>query len=171
MRDIAHRFSAILGLALSLGCGDDQLGPSADGPPFFTATIDGQPWSPEEFAALLDYDNLSQQAVVILQARRNTDDGGTETLSINFFTSDPFSLTSYPLDTGGAGEAAGFFDTPNPETSYSTDEEHRGTRRITGANTTDSVVSGVFAFAGAGYTGGVRQFRGEFRVRYTTSGF
>jgi hypothetical protein len=55
---------------------------------------------------------------------------------------------------------------------YSTGEEHTGTLRIAGANTTDSVVSGVFAFDGENaLTSEVRQFRGEFRVRYTTTGF
>jgi hypothetical protein len=102
------------------------------------------------------------QAVVSLQAHRNTDDGGSEMLSINLFTPDPFSLTSYRLNTGGAGEAAGFFqqdpNSPDPEVIFSTGEKHTGALRITGANTTDSVVSGVFSFvAENGLTSEVRQ--------------
>jgi hypothetical protein len=177
MRDIAGRFSAVLVLALSLGCGDDPQGPGIDGPPFLTTTVGGEPWFPDDLVALLSPpDDLTGQAVVILQARRATEAGGSETLSINLFTPDPFSLRSYPLDTGGAGEAAGFFQQiPSPadaEVFYSTGVEHTGVLRITGANTTDSVVSGVFGFDGKNaVTGEVREFRGEFRVRYTTGDF
>ena len=171
MRSIASYLPAVLLLAAGLNCGDDQQGPSADGPPFFTATIDGVVWPPDDFVALLTQDIRSTQTGVRLEARRNLDDGGSETLFISLFTPDPFSLTSYRLTTGGAGEAAGFFqqvpNPPDPEVIFSTGEEHTGTLRITGANTTDSVVSGLFAFeAEDGLTGEVRQFRGEFRVRY-----
>jgi hypothetical protein len=175
MRDIAGHCSALLVLALSLGCGDDQQGPSADGPPFFSATIDGVPWFPDDFSALLASDSLRPEVAVHLQARRSTEAGGGEAFFFNLWLPDAFRLGSYRLEAGSATEsAAAFQQVPSPldsELFFSTSESHRGTLRITGSNPTDSVVSGVFAFEAENIlTNEVRRFRGEFRVRYITEG-
>jgi hypothetical protein len=173
VRGIAGQFAAVVVLALSLGCEDTPHAPTADGPPFFTVTTGGVQWLPDQVDPFLDPAGL-----VTLRARRNTDDGGSEILNIFLLTSDAFSLASYRLDGDDPGESAAQFaqwagpsDSPDLLAWFVTSGTHTGALRITGANTADSVVSGVFAFEGEDrLTHEVRQFRGEFRVRYTTTG-
>ncbi len=168
MNGIAHYLPAIVLFALGLGCGDTQQAPSVEGPPFIAATIDGVPWSPDPddaFAALVGPDLVS------LQARRNLGDGSSEMLDIVIVTSDPFRLTGYRL----AGHASfAQLVLPYPPDSlvfFVTDAAHVGSLSITAANTTDSVVSGVFAFSGQDRSSGeVRQVQGQFRVRYEATG-
>jgi hypothetical protein len=173
MNGISRCLPAIVLFALGLGCGEQtQQAPSVEGPPFFTATIGGVPWSPDDFIAYAGAD------LVNLQARRHTDDGRDEQFIFYLITSDAFKLTNYRLDGDEPGESSAQFsefpEVPDPDSLlwFVTSGAHTGMLRITGANTADSVVSGVFAFeAEDRLTHAVRQFRGEFRVRYTASAF
>jgi hypothetical protein len=172
MRGIAGHLITMVVLALSLACGDSQEPPTADGPPFFTASVGDLPWSPDNLIA------FAEGASVNLQARRHTDDGRDEQFTFFLIGSDVFGLTSYRLEGDDPGEsAAQFAQFPaDPADSDSlvwfvTSGTHTGMLRITGANTADSVVIGVFAFeAEDRLTQEARQFRGEFRVRYTATG-
>ncbi len=146
MRTIAGYLPAVLLLALGLACGDDQQGPSPDGPPFFTATIGGEPWSPDYLIAFAGAD------LVNLQARRHMDDGRDEQFTFYLITSDAFKPTNYRLDGDEPGESSAQFaefpEVPDSDSLlwFVTSGAHTGKLRITEANTADSVVSGVFAF-------------------------
>ena len=102
-RTIAGYLPAVLLLALGLACGDDQQGPSPDGPPFFTATIGGEPWSPDYLIAFAGAD------LVNLQARRHMDDGRDEQFTFYLITSDAFKPTNYRLDGDEPGESSAQF--------------------------------------------------------------
>jgi hypothetical protein len=167
MNGIARYLPAIVLFALGLGCGDTQQAPSMEGPLFLTAMINGEPWSPDPldaFAAVVGPD------VVSLQAHRNLGDGGSEMLYILLVTSAPFRLGTYRL-AGHTSFAQLILSSPANRLVFVTDAAHLGSFSITGANSTDSVVSGVFAFSGQDRSSGeVRQVQGRFRVRYEATG-
>jgi hypothetical protein len=140
-----------------------------DGVPFLSSTIDGVPWSPDSD----DFSAYVEGSTVILTARRNPETASTtEQLLIVFTTSNAFRLSSYALrgDSTGGGQFA--IHTHNPEELaewYVTHAEHTGSVTITGANSGDSVVSGLVAFEGEDRTThDVRHLRGQFRVQYTS---
>jgi len=164
MNGIARYLHAILLFGLGLGCGDTQQGPSAEGPPFLSATINGQPWSPDPGDALAA---VVGPDLVSLQAHRDLGDGGSEMLSIVLVTSEPFRLANYRL-AGHASFAQLVLSSPlDSLVFFTTGAAHPGSLSITGANSTDSVVSGLFAFEGYDRSSGeVRLVRGQFRVRY-----
>ena len=94
----------VVAVSLSYACGGSEApqGPSVDGSPFLTATVDGVPWSP-------DPGNLDAywNGQVVLRARRNAADASTTAiLQINFAPPDAFQLGSYALrgDATGAGQ-------------------------------------------------------------------
>jgi hypothetical protein len=99
-------------------------------------------------------------------------------LRIEFATSDAFRLATYrwSADNTGFAQFITSFTAPGGSpldsgVAYTTDAQPIGSITLTGAEVTDSVVSGVFAFEGVDRaTVQARRFRGEFRVRYNQLG-
>ena len=128
-------------VTLTLGCGDSEPpeGPSVEGPPFLSATIDGLPWSPDpgDLVAFTG-DGIS------LMARRNAEDASrSEMLRIEFATSDLFRLATYRLsgDNSGFAQFTASFTAPGGSpldslVGYTTDAQHIGSITLTGAEVT-----------------------------------
>jgi hypothetical protein len=158
---------AVLVLASAAGCSDGQ-GPSLDGPPTMTATVDGAAWLPNAGEVF----GLLQSGTAFIAARRLSDGGQTEELiQIEFDTAEPFRSATYTLAGGPAAFAVFTVRTgPQTEAVYGTDPQHTGSLTIEAADAADSVVVGSFAFE-AQQLGGtaLRRIAGRFRVRYSMS--
>ena len=169
MSNLPHLSRLLLVLGGIGACSDSQ-GPSLDGPPMLTATVDGTAWAPD--TGSVDPFGLLQAGTVFIGAHRVLDGGQTEELlQIAFDTSDPFRRASYPLAGGPAGYATFTVRTgPQTEAVYGTNPQHTGSVTIRAVDPADSVVTGSFVFE-AQQVGGtaLRAIAGEFRVRYTTT--
>jgi hypothetical protein len=163
----------LLATSVGFACGGSEApeGPGVDGSPFLTATVDGVPWSPDP--GVLD---AYWNGKVVLRGSRNPANADTsEVLQIVFAPPNAFQLGSYRLR--GDAEGAGQFviwsgvsgEAPQVQAGYVTHAQHTGLITLTGASSTDSLVSGVFAFIGEDrLTHLLRHVRGEFRVRYSS---
>jgi len=160
---------AALILAFASGCGDGYE-PSLEGPPFFSASIDGGPWEPGTGASDL-VAVLQPGRAFIVANRFLVDEQVGEFVQLEFDTPDPFRITRYLFVGGTTGHAIlRIHRGSNPDALYQTNPGHGGSVAIRAADPSDSVVTGTFVFE-AGQLGGsgVRQVSGSFRVRFVTS--
>jgi hypothetical protein len=120
------------------------------------------PWSPDP--GVLD---AYWNGKVVLRGSRNPANADTpEVLQIVFAPPNAFQLGAagqFVIWSGVSGEA------PQVQAWYVTHAQHTGLITLTGASSTDSLVSGVFAFIGEDrMTHLLRHVREEFRVRYSS---
>jgi hypothetical protein len=158
-----------LGLLVAVGAAcSDSSGPDLNGPAFFTATLDGVSWAGDTTVAVLT--NGSHLSVTGVRSASPTEEQEI-TLTLEGFGKGTFVLG----DQTAAGVAAlTVMQVDNHVVTgishYLSSPQHPGELRITGISTSDSVVTGSFAFEAASQpdTASHHQVSGQFRVRYAT---
>ncbi len=157
-------WSVVLALGLC-GCGD-STGIAPGGPAFVAATLDGKAWVADTSLAIFYDSDLVLGGVRQVSA--------TRTESFTLILHDVHAPVAAQL-TDTAGEAFAVFteaqDTGGiflASLNYWTSAQHPGRVLISAINTSDSLVTGTFAFEAApeAAPGSVRRLSGRFRIPY-----
>ncbi len=137
--------SGILGSCLLLAC-SSPAGPSADGPAFLQATLNGQSWAadPLEVSASL----RSDHRLVVYGQQEVAGQEVPNLITIAVRATGPGRWTIPPVtDTGNGGATFdGRLSPADPVNDYRTDSLHTGVLMITHFDTTTRVVTGIFSF-------------------------
>lgn len=166
---MGHTWLATLGILalMSAGCSDSG-GPDLSGPAFFTGTLDGVSWVGDTTVAILSGGStLSITGARLVSATEEQD----ITLSLQGFGPGIYMLAD---QSGPAVAALTVMHVDNhiltSMSTYLSSSQHPGELRITGISTSDSVVTGSFAFEAAAQpdTAPHHHISGGFRVRYRT---
>lgn len=162
---------AALALAVVLGCSDSSdPGPSTEGPPFFSAKLDGAAWLPDTMIAVEvgAPTDTSLNVTAVLQLGDSAEQ--EVTLAVGGF----HGSGTYPL-AGLSTPGVGAFSISQVDSGFITstlifltDSLRNGSLTISGFDRSDSVVAGRFSFEAAASpdTAGQRRLSGRFRIRY-----
>jgi hypothetical protein len=157
------------GFLVVAACGDSN-GPSANGAPYFSATVDLTGWSADTAIAWL-YGSDSDTTLVI-GAGRTASISQLETITLfvhHFGSPGQFALAD---TTSPAFGGFSVFDLSgplfDPVFQYWTQPQGSGTLTVTGLTQDDSLVTGRFSFEAATIPDSVphRRVSGSFRLRY-----
>ncbi len=165
------RYPTMALMALVVGCAD-TTGPSLDGAPFVTATIDGTRWTMDTngdaFAELTPDSTFAvwgtrtdvlgnNQEALGFQVGHFHATTGTYTLS---YDRDPSNIGSYTMYLDQSGSDVRIFATPWAD--------RIGQVRITAVDAARHVVAGTFTFSALqlGGTAVLQVTEGSFRVQY-----
>jgi hypothetical protein len=157
-------------LAQPIACGDGG-GPSLNGAPTFTVVMNGAPWTPDTAVGIL-YGSICDTTLLVMAVRRVSPQDVEEVyLDMRHFRG-PGSSTLSDTATGVFGA---YFRTHTVPGSLPVTQSHwsmltaPGRLTIHGITTSDSLITGSFAFEAAAIpdTAVHRMLGGYFRVRYT----
>ncbi len=167
------RASLVIPLAVGvvIGCGDtSDPGPGTEGPPFFSAQLDGAAWIPDTMIALAA-GSPNDTSLNVTAALSLGDSAEQEvTIAVGGF----HGTGTYPL-AGISTPGVGAFSHMQVDSGvitgtlvFLTDSLLTGSLSISGFDRTDSIVAGRFAFEAATSpdTAGHRRLSGRFRIRY-----
>ncbi len=152
-----------LGLLLLAACGGEgPVGPGPTGPEFFTASVDGQAWTPLLVLASCSHSQLTLNAGRVVPVT-----GAIETLLLHL--ENVGALGRFGLGDSASGRW-GWFVTDSGSGavrgSFRTSASGAGTVRVTGLTLQDSLLAARFDLVVANDTapGQTRTISGRFRV-------
>ena len=163
MADARRAVLGLLTVLLGCGSGGGPVGPGATGPEFFTASVDGQGWTPVLVVSTCSHRQLTLTAARVIAATSTI-----ETLQLHLEAvgaPGPFGLGDsaggrwglLAVDSG-SGARRDIFRTAAPGA---------GVFRVTGLTLQDSLLAGRFSLVVVNDTaaGESRTIAGEFRAR------